>query len=139
MKHLFNYILSLIGLLLLNLVYVVYWPFMYLRNLTVRAFIPTMGKKHFNLAFDLDVFGNYAFPDFWNWLFIKSKSNNKFGRLGETLSSVLGKNQLRGSLTIAGWIMVYILWAVDLKYWFKGGHCLNSIMSDEQIINYKMI
>ena len=40
---------------------------------------------------------------------------------------MLGKNQVKKTLTIIGWVIVYILWLIDIPYWFKGGHCFNSI------------
>lgn len=119
----------------MNVVYAVYWLFVYIKNIRVRAFFRTVGQKHFNLAFEIDVFGNYAFAPLWNWLFIK-KFGYKFGRKGETISSALGRNQLSKTLSIIGWIMVLVLWIVDLKYWFKGGHCINSIMLESDIIRW---
>jgi hypothetical protein len=78
-------------------------------------------------AIELDKFGNRSFRTLFNLTLIKKQSKNIFGNINETISSVLGKNQIDKTLTIIGWLVVYILWVIDYKYWFKGGHCINSI------------
>ena len=59
---------------------------------------------------------------------MRLKNGYKFGNVNETISSALGKNQRDKTLSWFGWLIVYILWAIDYKYWKKGGHSMNSIM-----------
>jgi hypothetical protein len=138
MKHAINFMLSFLAMILLCLVYMFYWPFMYIKNRGIRAFIPTMGKHHFSLAMGIDIFGNYSFPQLWDWMFTKP-GGYYFGAKGETISGALGKNQQGDKLTVTGWVMVYILWFIDVKYWKKGGHCINSIQTDQEIAAWHKI
>lgn len=105
---------------LLNLIVVIY------KSLRVNGFYRTINNKFFNLAKDIDIFANVSFPILWNTTLRKS-GGYKFGNKLETLSSALGKNQLMNKLSYTGIVVVYILWIIDINYWFKGGHCKNSI------------
>ena len=91
-----------------------------------RGYFRALNRYWFKHAKEIDVFGNKLYADAWNCLFTR-KDGYKFGAEGETISSTLGKNQLRGDLTVGGWVLVYLLWVIDVQYWFKGGHCINSI------------
>jgi len=62
-------------------------------------------------AVNLDKFGNREFRTLFNKILINSKGY-KFGDINETISSVLGKNQLTCTLTKCGRILVWIL---DIK------------------------
>ncbi len=73
-----------------------------------------------------DVNSNISHRTLWNTFLIK-KDGYRFGKENETISSALGRNQIKNTLSIIGWILVYILWVIDVKYWGKGGHCINSI------------
>lgn len=79
-------------------------------------------------AYELDVFGNTHYATLFNATLRKSKGY-KFGKQHETISSALGKLQQQKKLSLMGWLVVYILWAIDYKYWKKGGHCINSIQN----------
>lgn len=86
------------------------------------------------LAVDIDIFGNRAFRSLWNVMFIKNLPqvplySYRFGRWGETISSVLGKNKQRGTLTAVGKAMCAILDFIDPN------HCIKSIMSEEDLNN----
>lgn len=74
----------------------------------------------FECAYAVDILGNVLGQHIWNFIFIK-KYGYQFGRRGETMSSVLGKNQRDNTLTEIGTILVFIL---DL---FQKNHCLISI------------
>lgn len=91
-----------------------------------RGYYRVLNRYWFNHAKKIDIFGNELYCDTWNCLFIK-KGGYKFGKKGETMSSAFGKNQKIKKLSIGGWIVNIILWIIDVKYWFKGGHSLNSI------------
>ena len=77
-------------------------------------------------AREVDIFGNYTYRTTWNMLFGR-KGGYRYGRRGETISSALGKNEFYNSCSVVGYVMVYMLWFIDYKYWFSGGHCYNSI------------
>lgn len=75
----------------------------------------------YSLALGLDQIGNAVCRDMFNRLLIK-ENGYKFGKVQETISSVLGKNQMLDTLSLWGWILVSIL---EL---FEGDHCLKSIV-----------
>lgn len=114
-------VLLFLSLTCLNIIVVV------CKNASAKGFLKTLDKYFFTGAIGLDIFANYEFRTLWNTI-LRTKQGYTFGVKGETISSALGKNQLNNILSIPGWILVYLLWAVDYQYWKKGGHCLNSII-----------
>lgn len=74
-----------------------------------------------SLALWLDQIGNAVCRDMFNRLLIE-QDGYKFGKVQETISSVLGKNQMLDTLSLWGWILVSIL---EL---FEEDHCLKSIV-----------
>jgi len=74
-----------------------------------------------SLALGLDQIGNAVCRDLFNRLLIE-ENGYKFGKVQETISSVLGKNQMLDTLSLWGRILVSIL---EL---FEGDHCLKSII-----------
>ncbi len=96
------------------------------KSIKLKGFYATMNTNFFNIAKQVDIFANESFPILWNTIF-RRHHGYAFGCKGETLSSSLGKNQLIGKLSLFGWVFVIILYILDVKYWGKGGHCLNSI------------
>ena len=71
------------------------------------------GSKEWNkynedLAIAKDQYGNAMGKYLFNWLLIKKDGYN-FGNVDETISSVIGKNKIKGTLTIFGKIMDVIL------------------------------
>jgi hypothetical protein len=91
-----------------------------------QYFYKETNKTFFASAKNIDIFANESFPILWNTLLRKPKTY-LFGHKGETLSSTLGKLQRDKGLSIVGWFIVCLLWFIDFEFWFKGGHCLNSI------------
>ena len=71
----------------------------------------------------IDVFANVNAAELFNDIFIKRKGY-KFGHPGETISSVLGKNQYDKTLTKLGNALRYML---DIM---RPNHCLDSIKED---------
>jgi hypothetical protein len=53
------------------------------------------------------------------------------------LSSCFGKKKLENTLSWIGLFWYYLLYTLDYNTWKKGGHCVASIMSDEEINNFK--
>lgn len=74
-----------------------------------------------SLALGLDQIGNAVCRDMFNRLLIE-EDGYKFGKVQETISSVLGKNQMLDTLSLWGLILVSIL---DL---FERNHCIKSII-----------
>ena len=74
-----------------------------------------------SLALWLDQIGNAVCRDMFNRLLIE-QDGYKFGKVQETISSVLGKNQMLDTLSLWGWILVSIL---EL---FEEEHCIKSII-----------
>lgn len=104
--------------------FVVLW-----KNIRVRGFLPTTNGYFMSDAISRDEFANYNYRTFWNTTFRKS-SGYPFGVRDETISSALGRNQIKRTLSWFGWFIVLVLYVLDYKYWFRGGHCLNSIKGE---------
>ncbi len=124
-------ILSILALLLLVVVHIVDIFYLMFSDVKGKKWYQLINKRHFQKAFNIDVFGNYQYRQLWNALL--SKGGYEFGRFGETISSCLGKKQQEKSLSIAGWILVFIINAIDIPNWFNDGHCIASIQTDEEI------
>lgn len=71
----------------------------------------------------IDVFANIHGSEIFNDLLIK-KGGYKFGNPKETISSVLGKNQVEETLTILGNIIRAVLDIIEY------GHCILSINNE---------
>ena len=74
-----------------------------------------------SLALWLDQIGNAVCRDMFNRILIE-QDGYKFGKVQETISSVLGKNQLLDKLSLTGRALVVLL---EL---FEEDHCLKSIV-----------
>lgn len=94
----------MIQILLFLIAYILYLP------LTVINFFFVENKKGYFLssAVNLDKFGNREFRTILNKVLITDKGY-KFGNINETISSVLGKNELTSTLTKTGKVLVWIL------------------------------
>ena len=126
-------ILAPIALVLFILVFIVETFFSLFFETKNRKWFQLISKRMYEKAKLIDIFGNYLFPEFWTFCFSKKDKGYKFGRLGETISSVLGKKRLDNSLSIGGFIIYYVLYGFDFTSWKYGGHCIRYIMSEEQI------
>jgi hypothetical protein len=129
-----GFILSIIALSLFVLVYLLDELTVLVINVKGKKWFKTTAKRKFTKAFKVDVFANYLFPDFWNFAF--SKGGYKFGVFGETLSSCFGKKRLEKSLNWFGLFVSWIIDAIDFTTWKKRGHCIASIMTEEEILNF---
>jgi hypothetical protein len=78
----------------------------------------------YRIAYSIDQNGNVVCAAFFNAIFIKM-GGVAFGNPDETVSSVLGKNKERGTLTRTGRFLDRILEKLD------NGHSLNAIERDE--------
>ena len=94
-------------------------------NLTVvivkHSFKWNIIKGYFlETAIDIDRFGNRNFRTLLNLTL--QKDGYQFGLANETISSALGKNKLKGTLTKMGEFLCYILDSLDKN------HCIKSII-----------
>lgn len=107
MKEIIGFLLFVIALVLIFL-------------MTIVNFFEVKHKKGYfrSTALNLDIWGNVEFRTFWNNHLIKNKTNDYFGKQGETISSVLGKNILKNNLTNTGRVLVWIL---------TRKHCIDAI------------
>lgn len=130
-------ILAPISLILFLFVFIAETIFSFFFETKNRKWFKIVSVRMYRKAKLIDIFGNYLFPEFWNWLLSKKMEESySFGRLGETISSVLGKKKLENSLNPVGLSLYYILYLIDFSSWKYGGHCYRWMMSDEQIKSF---
>ena len=73
----------------------------------------------FKMAISLDQFGNVALQKTFNFILIKRNAKDKFGNPDETISSVLGKNQKKATLSYLGRRLVALLDAIEKDHSLK--------------------
>lgn len=73
-------------------------------------------KSH---AIGIDQIGNSAFHIFFNDVFIKDKTIHPFGKIDETISSVIGKNKIINNLRLEGKILDFIISIFDKNHSIK--------------------
>ncbi len=96
------------------------WLPLTLINWVFVAFQYGISNEYFKqTAIDIDKFANRNFRCLWNT--ILQKNGYEFGNVNETISSALGKNQNRNTLTKFGKIICKILDFLDRN------HCAKSI------------
>lgn len=132
-----GFLLSILAIALLCLVHIVDYFFSLIYDVKNKKWFKNVSSRNFKKAFAIDVFANHQYREFWNYIFSKKGENYKFGRDGETLSSCFGKKQIEKSLSIVGWIFLIIINTIDISKWLKNGHCVASIMTNEQIKTYE--
>ena len=135
-KRMRNLIKSLVLFLIASVLSVVLLPLGIIwtvGEIIVRIFSSSQKKSAFtkslwfltatlhSLALGLDQIGNAVCRDMFNRLLIE-QDGYKFGKVQETISSVLGKNQLLDKLSLTGRALVVLL---EL---FEEDHCLKSII-----------
>jgi hypothetical protein len=116
------------GLLLYIIASILEWVFAPVAYL--YGFFASLAKREFNdyhknLAIAKDQYGNAICRYIFNWLLIK-KDGYKFGNVDETISSVIGKNKVKNTLTFCGKILDTLL------DFFDDNHSIESIDNTEQ-------
>ena len=103
-------------MILFIIAYILYLP------LTIVNWLFVNDKSGYfkSSAINLDKFGNREFRTLFNKTLINDKGH-RFGNIEETISSVLGKNQLTDTLTNSGKLLVWILDKIE------NDHALKSI------------
>lgn len=102
------------GVVLFILAYVIFLP------LSLINYIVVEKKKGYFLssAINLDIFANREFRTLWNKT-LRKENGYAFGKVGETISSALGKNQIKMTLTTTGKCLVWILDKLDTNHAIK--------------------
>lgn len=104
------------GILLYIIAYLLFLPLTIFNALNVKK------KGYFkDTAINLDRFGNREFRFSLNKYLITEKSPDRFGNIEETISSVLGKNELSDNLTTLGKLLCWVLDKIEKN------HCIKSI------------
>jgi len=83
--------------------------------------IDRVGDYFLQVAIIFDICGNVICQNTFNGILIKNNSQALFGHPGETISSVLGKNERDGTLTKLGRFFANLLNRIQKD------HCKNSI------------
>lgn len=110
----------MIGFVLFVIAYLLFWPLS-----LVNIFFVENRKGYFkSSAKNLDIYANREFRSLWNKT-LRIESGYEFGKIGETISSALGKNEINNTLSKNGKRLVKVLDFLDKD------HCKNSI----EIIN----
>jgi 8-oxo-dGTP diphosphatase len=97
-------------------------PFIYIQGSFVsyiKGGKKEWNKYNMNLAVSIDQYGNGLSKYLFNKILIKKTSVNKFGNIDETISSVIGKNKLAGTLTWVGKFLDTILDCMESDHSIK--------------------
>lgn len=106
---------------LLAFVAVVLAALLYPFGLIITFFInlyKRLDQQFLAIATSIDTSGNVVCKDLFNLTLI-TKKGYLFGNRKETISSVLGKNQLEGTLSWCGKAIAFILNKIDKNHCFK--------------------
>jgi len=103
-------------MILFVIAYILYLPL----SLINWLFVKDKSGYFKSSAINLDKFGNREFRTLFNKVLINDKGH-RFGSIEETISSVLGRNQLTNTLTVLGKALVWVLDKID------NDHALKSI------------
>lgn len=104
------------GFLLFLIAYILFLP------LTIWNYFLVKGDGYWlSSAISFDKYANREFRTLWN-KYLRTENGYHFGRIDETISSALGKNERDGTLTETGKRLVWILNKLDKN------HCQKSII-----------
>ena len=114
-------IINVILAITARLLYLIVGPINFIIVMWNGFSIKRMSGYFLGDATSIDRFGNYNFRTLWNSVLITKESKHKFGDFRETISSVLGKNMVAGTLSGVGQILAWTLDMIDKD------HCIKSI------------
>ena len=120
MKTLLGFLLFLVAVALYVPLTVVNIPFVLWLHRKKRSFLKVLGGYFLDEATSIDIHGNRSLRALWNTT-MRKPNGYKFGREGETISSVLGKNQRDKTLSFMGKLLAGLLDLLDKD------HCKNAI------------
>jgi 8-oxo-dGTP diphosphatase len=115
MKSMKNLLLLVVAIVLASFLIPLGIVFTFAKALWYRRWRKIVGYLDHSagaLALAIDHFGNTVCRDLFNSLFLKSGGYG-FGNIRETISSALGRNAQRGTLSRTGRLLVWILNAID--------------------------
>ena len=112
--------MNFVLVILAKLLYIAISPinFIYVISIKKRFSWKRLNGYFRENAVSIDRFGNSQYRSLLNAWFVK-ENGYQHGNINETISSVLGKNELYGRLTKAGKILVSILNFIDKDHCFK--------------------
>lgn len=99
-------------------------PIIYLISCIISGLKGEFDKYNKSLALSKDQYGNVLGQYIFNIIFIK-KEGYKFGNIDETISSVIGKNKVKDTLTLLG-VLLDNLFEI-----FDKNHSIDSIDNTE--------
>ena len=112
-------ILIQIGLFTIAIIcFVIVFPISLLYAFLKNLYLYKFKEIFLNSAISIDIIGNTVAEQLFNDIFI-TKDGYKFGLSWETISSVLGKNQLTKTLTPLGNLLANTLDKIDKQHCFK--------------------
>jgi hypothetical protein len=118
------------GFILFFVAFILYIPLTFINFICVffiKNFkFKTINDYFYETAIDIDRFGNRNMRTLWN-LILRKKNGYEFGDYRETISSVLGKNKINGTLSVMGKILCSILSFLDRN------HCIKSIKDFDKL------
>ena len=88
-------------------------PFVYLYNAVIALFKGEWNQYNMDLAIAIDQYGNGLCQYLFNQTLLKKNPVHKFGNIDETISSVIGKNKVAGTLTWLGTTVDILLDSLD--------------------------
>jgi hypothetical protein len=91
--------------------------------------LKSVNQKFMIMATSIDKYGNVACKELFNDVLIKPHSLNPFGYIEQTISIVLGHNQIFGTLSRTGKAVVWLLDKIEKD------HCKKWALKDKFIIN----
>jgi hypothetical protein len=106
------YIISLVMKRLLE-------PFIYIFGSIIALTKGEWNQYNTDLAIATDQYGNGLSKYLFNMMLIKKESTHKFGNIDETISSVIGKNKVAGTLTWLGTAVDIMLDSLDPDHSIK--------------------
>jgi uncharacterized membrane protein YcfT len=86
---------------------------MYLFGSVIACLKGEWNQYNMDLAIATDQYGNGLSKYLFNILLIKKTAGHKFGNIDETISSVIGKNKVAGTLTWLGRVVDIVLDSLD--------------------------
>lgn len=102
-----GFLLYFVAIFLFAYLYLILFPLS--AALDLRGTAQRLGDS----ALVIDVLANVLFGPFWNLLLIKRSATQRFGKLWETLSEIVGHAKQEGTLTIPGKLLAYLLHRID--------------------------
>lgn len=85
-------------------------------GMKIAGLLRLINKWLLKIAISFDQLGNVLSEKLFNDILIKKASKHKFGSEDETISSVIGKNQLGKTLTLLGRAINFILHLIDRNH-----------------------